>query len=106
MDFTEFSPEQNIHIVFPESEPLKRPGPIIHLEKVSFAYGTGARRNLVVSDVDFTVYPKERIALVGANGHGKVSIHCLRLNHFLTCSPKDDFGKPHDEQSQTRLWCC
>ncbi|KAH8835834.1 P-loop containing nucleoside triphosphate hydrolase protein [Flagelloscypha sp. PMI_526] len=86
VDFTEFSPEQHIHIVFPESEPLKRPGPIIHLEKVTFAYGAGARRNLVVSDVDFTVYPKERIALVGANGHGKTTLVNLMTNNLKPAS--------------------
>src|SRR5437879_12430710 len=43
---------------------------LVHCAGVSLAYGT----NLVLSGVELRIEPRERLAVVGANGTGKTSL--------------------------------
>jgi len=50
------------------------PQPIVEIERLSIAYGTGASRVLAVSDASMTIRAGERVALVGESGSGKTSL--------------------------------
>ncbi|MDZ7844424.1 MAG: energy-coupling factor transporter ATPase [Anaerolineales bacterium] len=49
----------------------QRPGlPLLSLEKISAGYG----RNIIIKDIDLTLYPGEFVSLVGDNGSGKSTL--------------------------------
>lgn len=70
-----------------------RAAPLIELQAATVRFGTLA----ALSDIDFAVYPGERVALVGANGSGKTTL--LRLLHGqlphqgLRRTQRDDAGR-------------
>src|SRR5262249_17521758 len=51
----------------------------VEFDSVSFAYQNSRE---ILSDINFTVYPGQRVALVGASGSGKTSIILLLLRLF------------------------
>ncbi|RGV97535.1 ABC transporter ATP-binding protein [Ruminococcus sp. AF14-10] len=48
--------------------------PLIHLSHVSFSYHTPGGETLALSDIDFSVYPEEFLAIVGPSGCGKSTL--------------------------------
>ncbi|KAK0544718.1 hypothetical protein OC846_005958 [Tilletia horrida] len=64
--------DKPIHFTFPDPAPLRYPGALAHLEKVTFAYPN--TKQPVVQDISLTIDAGERVALVGPNGHGKSTI--------------------------------
>ena len=48
--------------------------PLIHLSHVSFSYQTPGGETLALSDIDFSVYPEEFLAIVGPSGCGKSTL--------------------------------
>ncbi len=63
-----------------DARPLE-PGPgEVRLEGVSFRYGPG--QPLVIQDVDLTIAPGERVALVGGSGAGKSTIAKLMARFY------------------------
>ena len=67
-------------VVSPPSalKPAQVEGRVV-FEGVSFAYGEGPP---VLSEIDFTVEPGQRVALVGATGAGKTSIISLLMRFY------------------------
>ena len=61
--------DADINFSFPDPEPLRFPGPLVHLDHVTLEF-PGASRP-AVSDVTLTIHEGERVAFVGPNGHGK-----------------------------------
>ncbi len=55
---------------FSFAEPAKLPRPLLAIEQQSTGYGD----RILLSDVDLTVYPGDRIALLGRNGAGKSTL--------------------------------
>lgn len=51
-------------------EPAKCPNPLISLDRVKIAYGD----KTILSNINLTITPKDRIALLGPNGAGKSSL--------------------------------
>lgn len=48
--------------------------PLIHLSHVFFSYHTPGGETLALSDIDFSVYPEEFLAIVGPSGCGKSTL--------------------------------
>ena len=48
--------------------------PLIHLSHVSFSYHTPGGETPALSDIDFSVYPEEFLAIVGPSGCGKSTL--------------------------------
>lgn len=48
--------------------------PLIHLSHVSFSYHTPGGETLALSDINFSVYPEEFLAIVGPSGCGKSTL--------------------------------
>ncbi|EIN06700.1 P-loop containing nucleoside triphosphate hydrolase protein [Punctularia strigosozonata HHB-11173 SS5] len=65
-------PEKAIEWYFPDPEPLRFPGALVHLESVCFQY-SGAKAP-TLSDIRLTIDIGDRVALVGPNGHGKTTL--------------------------------
>lgn len=64
-------------MAFPNQPPdLRFPGSIVSLEKVSFAY-PGREKLPIVSDVDLTIHPGQRVGVAGLNGSGKTTLVSL-----------------------------
>ena len=64
--------------------------PLFHLHGVSFAYGD----RQVLSGLDFTLEPGERVALLGGNGVGKSTLlHLLVGLHLPHAGTLAAFGK-------------
>lgn len=66
-----------VKMAFPRQPPdLRFPGSLVSLEKVSFAYGS--RRNTpILSNVDLTIQPGQRVGIAGLNGSGKTTLVSL-----------------------------
>ena len=64
-------PEKAIAWDFPDPEPLRFPGALVHLDKVDFRYPQATVHTL--SQVQLTIDVGERVGLVGPNGQGKTS---------------------------------
>ncbi len=58
----------------PAARPLKGSEPVYRLEKVSFSFDEKPAPLLVLNDLDLTVSPGERLALVGVSGSGKSTL--------------------------------
>jgi ATP-binding cassette, subfamily F, member 3 len=58
---------------FEFSKPLKTPRPLITLENAACGYG-GARAVQIVSGINVSISPQDRIALLGPNGAGKSTL--------------------------------
>jgi ATP-binding cassette subfamily F protein 3 len=65
--------EREITISIDNPPQLRVKGPLIHVEKVGFAYDE-KKKKMILENVNMTVYPGERVALVGANGQGKSTL--------------------------------
>ena len=72
--------DSGIHFSFPDPDPLRFPGALVHLDNVSLAYPDAMRPT--VSEVTLTIGEGERVALVGANGHGKTTIINLIMRNL------------------------
>lgn len=69
--------------------------PVICFEQVSFEYPGGEE---VLHDVSFTIYPGERVALVGPSGSGKSTIFNLILGYYESYRGEVSiFGHPLQE---------
>ncbi|KAF2263115.1 ABC transporter ATP-binding protein uup-1 [Lojkania enalia] len=66
-----------VKLSFPKQPPdLRFPGALVSLEKVSFAYPK--RKTVpILTDVDLTIHPGERVGLAGLNGSGKTTLVSL-----------------------------
>ncbi|WP_135550716.1 ABC transporter ATP-binding protein [Paenibacillus cymbidii] len=62
----------------------------ITLEGVSFQYPL-AKKN-AISDITFTIQPREKVALIGANGSGKTTLIKLLLGLYRPTSGKIRYG--------------
>jgi putative ABC transport system ATP-binding protein len=63
-------------------------GPIIHLEKVSRIYDTGAVTVPALVDVDLTIAQGEFVAIIGPSGSGKST-----MMHILGCLDRPTAGR-------------
>ncbi len=89
-------PDPDIHFIFPDPEPLRFPGPLVHLDNVTLEYSPSANANAAgtasgerrpaVSNASLTVHEGERVALIGQNGHGKTTLINLMMNHLTPTS--------------------
>ena len=69
----------------PHAKPLERVKGHIFLEDVSFSYGQlglGAEEGNAISDLNLTIQPGQKVALVGASGAGKSTILSLLLRFY------------------------
>ncbi|EKG09623.1 ABC transporter-like protein [Macrophomina phaseolina MS6] len=65
-------------IAFPLSPAdLRFPGALFSLEKVSFAYEGGNRPTTILTDINLTIHPGERVGIAGLNGSGKSTLLSL-----------------------------
>lgn len=66
--------------VAPSSSTVRTPdsGAAMQIEKVNLSIGN----NDIISDINWTIMPKERWALVGKNGAGQVA-RCCRLPDYV-----------------------
>ncbi|EPQ32208.1 uncharacterized protein PFL1_00405 [Pseudozyma flocculosa PF-1] len=64
--------DSEISFFFPDPDDLRFPGSLVHMEKVSYRYEGAPKATL--RDVNLTIGPGERVALVGPNGHGKTTL--------------------------------
>lgn len=65
------APDRVARWSFPDPEPMRFPGALLHAEDVSFKHANAAKP--VVRGVSITIERGDRVALCGPNGHGKVS---------------------------------
>jgi len=66
-----------VKISLPATPPdLRFPGTLVSLEKVSFSY-PGRKRVPVLTDIDLTIHPGERVGITGLNGSGKTTLVSL-----------------------------
>jgi ABC-type multidrug transport system fused ATPase/permease subunit len=63
----------------PGAERLNHCSGKVQFDGVSFAY---QHSEAVLTDLNFTIYPGQRVALVGPSGSGKTSLICLLLRLF------------------------
>ncbi|HEY0748734.1 MAG TPA: ATP-binding cassette domain-containing protein [Steroidobacteraceae bacterium] len=56
------------------ARPLKTPRPLITLEGAACGYGEGRETKPIVSGINLSIGPQERIALLGYNGAGKSTL--------------------------------
>jgi ATP-binding cassette, subfamily F, member 3 len=56
------------------ARPLKTPRPLITLEDAACGYGEGRESKPIVSGINLSIGPQERIALLGYNGAGKSTL--------------------------------
>ncbi len=56
-----------------------RPRPLIEFQKVSFSY---EKNQNILNNINFVIYPEEKIALVGESGQGKSTIVNLLLRYY------------------------
>ncbi len=81
-------PEQakQVHFHFPK--PPRTGDMVVHLNKVSAAYGS----RVVYSDVDFKLYRGDRVALVGPNGAGKSTLMKLIVGNLAPAQGSVELG--------------
>lgn len=69
--------DRPVKMAFPRQPPdLRFPGSLVSLEKVCFAYPR-RRKVPVLSDIDLTIHPGQRVGLAGLNGSGKTTLVSL-----------------------------
>ena len=72
IEIPDFDPP--VRLSFPSKPPdLRFPGALVSLEKVSFSY-PGRKRVPILTDIDLTINPGERVGLAGLNGSGKSTL--------------------------------
>ncbi|KAI9758165.1 MAG: hypothetical protein M4579_003139 [Chaenotheca gracillima] len=64
--------EKSVTLVLPLAPDLRFPGPLVSLEKVSFAYGP--KRDRVLHEIDLSIHMGSRVGVVGLNGSGKSTL--------------------------------
>ncbi|KAJ4299210.1 hypothetical protein N0V90_004454 [Kalmusia sp. IMI 367209] len=75
IELPDFDPP--VKMAFPRQPPeLRFPGSLVSLEKVSFAYPK-REKVPVLSDIDLTIHPGQRVGLAGLNGSGKTTLVSL-----------------------------
>ncbi len=81
-------PEQakQVHFHFPK--PPRTGDMVVHLNKVSAAYGS----RVIYSDVDFKLYRGDRVALVGPNGAGKSTLMKLIVGNLQPANGTVELG--------------
>lgn len=70
-------------------EPSKCPNPLITLEKASIAYDD----RVILSNINLSITPKDRIALIGPNGAGKSSLIKLLAGEISPATGTRDAGQ-------------
>ena len=55
---------------------LRFPGALVSLEKLSFTY-PGSKRVPILTDINLTIHPGERVGIAGLNGSGKTTLISL-----------------------------
>ncbi|KAL2065197.1 hypothetical protein VTL71DRAFT_2866 [Oculimacula yallundae] len=70
--------ERGVSISLPPAPDLRFPGPLVSLEKVTFAYPTLKKSQppppTILQAIDLTIHTGDRIGIVGLNGCGKSTI--------------------------------
>lgn len=61
-----------VRFAFPDPEPLRFPGSLVHMDRVSVKYPGAAKET--IREVTLTIGQGERVAIVGPNGHGKTTL--------------------------------
>ncbi|KAF1969301.1 ABC transporter ATP-binding protein uup-1 [Bimuria novae-zelandiae CBS 107.79] len=75
IEIPDFDP--HVNMAFPRQPPdLRSPGSLVSLEKVSFAY-PGRNKVPILSDINLTIHPEQRVGLAGLNGSGKTTLVSL-----------------------------
>lgn len=75
IEIPDFDPP--VKMTFPRQPPeLRFPGSLVSLENVCFAY-PGRKNSAVLSGVNLTIHPGQRIGLAGLNGSGKTTLASL-----------------------------
>ncbi|KAF2117436.1 ABC transporter ATP-binding protein uup-1 [Lophiotrema nucula] len=75
IELPDFDPP--VKLTFPRQPPdLRFPGALVSLEKVSFAYSK-RKTTPILTDVDLTIHPGQRMGLAGLNGSGKTTLVSL-----------------------------
>ena len=78
--------------------------PLIHLSHVSFSYHTPGGETLALSDIDFSVYPEEFLAIVGPSGCGKstlLSILSGLAQYLEKCNPWTGNSKTTERRNKS-----
>jgi ABC-type multidrug transport system fused ATPase/permease subunit len=76
--------------------------PCITFKNVSFAYPN--RPSRVLNNVNFTVQPGEKLAIVGPSGHGKSTILSLLLRHYDPTSGEIHVGEHSLRRITPSVW--
>jgi ATP-binding cassette, subfamily F, member 3 len=64
--------ERPVTLPFDDPEPMRFPGALISASNLSFRYS--AKSPVVLENVDLTIHPGARVALLGRNGEGKSTL--------------------------------
>lgn len=78
------APDRPMNFTFPDPEPLRFPGALVHLDDVSFTYKGSTKPTL--QHVEFTLGEGERAAFIGPNGHGKTTLINLIMGNLSASS--------------------
>lgn len=70
--------ERNVSISLPAAPDLRFPGPLVSLEKISFAYAPPKKTKIlapvILQDINLTIHMGDRVGVVGLNGCGKSTL--------------------------------
>lgn len=83
-----------VSLILPPAPDLRFPGPLVSLEKVSFAYGP----QCILHDIDLSLHMGSHVGVVGLNGCGKSTLIKLLVEElkptkgFVTRHPRLKLG--------------